>query len=371
MKAKPRILFFMQLPPPVHGVSQINLLILGNPIIQERYSTNLLEIKFSTHYSDIRKISLAKFFRMFILIIKLTGKLIFYRPQVVYFSIMPIGKGFLRDIVFVLILRIFRKKIIYHLHNRGIAQYAKKKLNKVIYRLVFNNSTIVHLSEKLAAEELEPLELENTQIFIVPNTAIDYFPEHKTRKNNEPLKLLFLSNLMPEKGVFQLINCLNKILDTIPEFELHLIGAPTHNFENYYRNLLETMPELRNKIIYHGPLYGSEKCKLLACSDIFVFPSVFSEECMPLVILEAMQFELPVVANNIGSLDTIVIHGENGSLSDPANFDEFGRNLIELLNNKEKRIAMGTNGRLRYLRYFNTETFQIKIEQVISKTIYG
>ena len=101
MTEKIKILYLIQLPPPVHGVSSINEFVYQNARINENMEKHLLEIKFSNDISELRKTTLSKIMHFFKLLLHLRNTLKQINPDYVYFSIMPVGKGFWRDLLFV------------------------------------------------------------------------------------------------------------------------------------------------------------------------------------------------------------------------------------------------------------------------------
>ena len=54
-------------------------------------------------------------------------------------------------------------------------------------------------------------------------------------------------------------------------------------------------------------------------------------------VLDAMGYGLPIVSTNVGGIPKIVHQGENGACCDPGNIEQFSKEIIELLLNKEKR----------------------------------
>ena len=68
---------------------------------------------------------------------------------------------------------------------------------------------------------------------------------------------------------------------------------------------------LNDRIAYVGRKVGEEKEAFFRQSDVFVFPTYYYNECFPLVILEAMEYKLPVISTNEGGIPDIVKDGEN------------------------------------------------------------
>src|SRR5437868_12020924 len=94
---KHKVLFIVQLPPPIHGVSVMNQYAVNNPFLKENYQIHILTLDFGQTLKDIGKIKLGKLIRMIRFLFKLCFELISFRPDLVYFTIMPTGKTFYRD----------------------------------------------------------------------------------------------------------------------------------------------------------------------------------------------------------------------------------------------------------------------------------
>ena len=181
----------------------------------------------------------------------------------------------------------------------------KKKDIVLLYRWIFKNSVVIHLSEKLIDEEFSLLNLKKTKFYAIPNGVVLEIDDFQ-KKKNDTINLLFLSNLFAEKGIFDLLQVFEKLCHEHSNIFLSIAGAPLYNFDKELQQYLAEKPHLKEKVNYIGPVYGEKKVQLLKDSDIFVFPSYFSEECFPLVILEAMAAGLPVVASDIGAVSEII-----------------------------------------------------------------
>jgi len=104
--------------------------------------------------------------------------------------------------------------------------------------------------------------------------------------------VLFLGRLVPEKGAHYLIKAF-KNLDT--DLKLLIVGGICHT-DSYGENLLE-MAQGDKRIVFTGPLYGEEKAEVFSNAKFFVLPSDL--EGMPIVLLEAMSYGLPVLSSDI------------------------------------------------------------------------
>jgi glycosyltransferase involved in cell wall biosynthesis len=79
--------------------------------------------------------------------------------------------------------------------------------------------------------------------------------------------------------------------------------------------------------------------------DVFCLPSF--AEGIPIVLMEAMARELPVVATAIMGVPELVVHGRSGLLVPPGRADELAAALEELARSPELRGQLGSAGRER------------------------
>ena len=76
-----KILYLIQLPPPVHGVSTINSLIFNSEYINERNDKCLLELKFCDELTQLRKVNPEKIIKFLSLLRKLRDTLKNEKPD--------------------------------------------------------------------------------------------------------------------------------------------------------------------------------------------------------------------------------------------------------------------------------------------------
>jgi glycosyltransferase involved in cell wall biosynthesis len=74
-------------------------------------------------------------------------------------------------------------------------------------------------------------------------------------------------------------------------------------------------------------------------ADIFVLPS--QSEGMSNALLEAMACGLPAIATRVGAAETMIEHGRNGLLVDPADPEGLARALDRLIEDPETRQSIG------------------------------
>lgn len=102
--------------------------------------------------------------------------------------------------------------------------------------------------------------------------------------------------------------------------------------------------DITNYVVYLGWISEKEKDLLLRKTDIYVLPSY--SECMPMSILEAMSYSIPVVSTFVGGIPELVSDGETGFLISPGDLDALYKKLEFLIQNRTLREEFGEKGRL-------------------------
>jgi glycosyltransferase involved in cell wall biosynthesis len=358
-----RGLFFVQRPPPIHGVSIMNERVLADPQLRRHIWMDVLPIDYSSELSQINRFSVAKVWRWVSLLFALSMRLVKTRPQFVYFTPVPTGVGFVRDLPFIALIKFFRVLPIIHLHGRGIAERAARPVWRMLYELGLRHCTVVSASAGMRESELGRLRLPGGRHYVVPNAidSVDIFRFVVPRERTGRPRLLFLSGTFPFKGVFVLLEAACRLRDRRIDFELEIVGSSTVEHESSIRrfvaaNQLESSTRLR------GALYGQDKCAAFGRADVFVHPTL--NDYFPLVLLEAMQFGLPIVSTHIGAIPEMVTDGVQGYLVAPHDVDALADAIAAMLQDHSLRRKMAAASRCRYLERYTPERFSANLSAV-------
>jgi len=322
-----KILFFVQMPPPVHGAALSNRKVVNSKSLQSKFLTRLNAINFSRSLEEMQSKSALKFFKIFVIVFRLVKDLIFFRPDVVYFSISPVGSSFLRDVLFVLIIKIFRVKLLYHLHGKGIADIKSKPL-LFIYRFVFRNSTVICLSEGLS-KDIDHVK-SNAVVEICPNGVSDSFYS----KRDKVINVTFLSNLLPLKGVYVFLDAMTLLLESGCDVEVNLAGPFNKKFSEQDLELyLSRSSRLKSKIKVYGMVNEAQKKELLAKTDILTHPTM--NDAQPLVLIEAMAAGCFIISTRQGGIPDILDGQCFASLIDQADPKLVYEEVVEVIRDSD------------------------------------
>ena len=364
---KHNILFLIQLPPPIHGVSVINKHIYNLDVFSEHFEKDYIELKFSKNLETLSQLSFEKIYLTFKIGFGLIKKCIAFRPKFIYFTISPSNKTFYRDLLYVLIIKVMRVYPIYHLHGKGITEkIAKHPFLLKIYRWAFNNSTIIHLSNGLMASEITPLQLKNAKFYILQNGIEKVEDSSLFKIEDKEDDILFLSNLFPSKGIFVLLEALQLVIKELPLIKVNIVGNTVNKeiLENV-NNIIESSA-LRNNVFVHGSKTGNQKNVFFESSKIFVHPTL--NDAFPLVILEALQYGLPIISTYEGAIPEII--DENTGVLLPKNEPKILADaIVKMLNNKTDLIAMSANCHSKFTEQFSFEHFDNNVNVIFQSIL--
>lgn len=128
---------------------------------------------------------------------------------------------------------------------------------------------------------------------------------------------------------------------------------------------LARAPELEGAV--HLPGLQEEVRPYLAAMDVLLISSEF--EGLPLVLLEAMAMEVPVVATAVGGIPEAVVDGETGRLVPPGEAGPLAAAVADLLADREARRAMGRAARRRAAECFSTERMLTELETLYREVL--
>ena len=273
-----------------------------------------------------------------------------------------------RDIAILLATRWMFRAVIFHFHAGGVSE-AYDRLPaplRPLYRRVYCGADAgIRLSE-LTPDDAGALATKATHV--VPNGVPDNVPAGeppRPRPADVPV-LLYVGVLCESKGVLVLLEACARLMGRGVRFRLALVGAPQP--AAFGQALTEAIDGhgLTDYVELCGVRSGPEKWHTYGAASVFCFPTFFESEAFPVVLLEAMQFELPVVASRWRGIPSIVDDGRTGFLVPPGDAVALAERIETLLTDRELAEGMGRRGRARFLDGFTLEVFRRNMEAVIA-----
>lgn len=262
------------------------------------------------------------------------------------------------------------KHIIVFVHGWDVAFSRKIRKNRlarfVTQRLLQRASAILVLARQFK-DELCDLGLDDQKIFIL-TTMFDrkLFEGIQRRRRDSRTRLLFLSRLIKEKGIHELLAAFLLITERVVAIEL-VIAGDGPEFSTVQKWI--TAHNLAHQVILVGYLSNQDKAQALADADIFVFPS-YTEGC-PISLLEAMAAGLPAITTSVGGIPDFFVDDENGVLLKSLSPACMATAIEKLVADKDKQNRIRSrNKQQAWERYEGarvTRTIEGIYEAVIAK----
>ena len=367
MCKKKKILFIMHMPPPMHGAAQIGQYIHDSKIINENFECLYINPSASSDVKDVGKLSIRKISFLFERLLEIKRVVKEWNPDLVYITPSAWDWGFYRDFLTVRLLKSQHCKIVSHFHNKGVDSFESRWYNKKLYRSFFKGMKVIFLSNKLVdefREYLSPLD-----IYICPNGIVPQNTSNIHRNQcGSPYSFLFLSNMMEEKGVWILLEACKILHEKGVDFNCHYIGKWADITEDMFNQRLLQM-NLTSCVYAHGPQYGASKIPFFQKSDAFVFPSYYHGETFGLVLLEAMDFGLPVIGTGIAGMLDVIEDNITGFQVMPRDPVSLSRVMQWLIENPQKSIEMGQKGREKFSNEYTVDIFERNIYNILQNCL--
>ena len=248
----------------------------------------------------------------------------------VYIALGTSRAGFFRDALMIWPAFIMGRRVVVHLHGGGYKNFYESGpswLRKII-RYMFNKVDVFIVLGRLLRDQFDFVDGIDKKIRIVPNGfPLDFQnPNPKTISKDEPLRILYLSNLIPSKGYLDVLEACRILVQKrkIPvrcDFCGAFVKTVTEKEERFhdktsFLKLIHGL-NLQDFVNYHGTVRGDQKLNFLHKGNVFVLPTYYPWEGQPISIIEALAHGMPVISTSYRGIPEQVIDGYNGFFVPP------------------------------------------------------
>jgi glycosyltransferase involved in cell wall biosynthesis len=369
---RPAVLALLHLPPPVHGASTMAAqLAAGDGAGTVRL--RVVPLRFARGHGDLGRASPRKAAIALGVAARQLAELIFRRPDAGYMALSTRGAPMLRDALYLRLFRLWRVPYAVHLHTLGLPDTLRDAPAPVRWWVAgaLRGAARVIVLNRVHARELETL-IPGGRVAEVPNGIPDLPDAHaaggrETGADGGRRRVLFLSNMLREKGPLELLEALPAIRAAHPSVRPTFAGdwpdpAVRQRFLARSRQL-----GLDPWIEVVGPVDGGARRALLDEAAVFVFPSYHPTECCPLAVIEAMRQGVPVVAARQGGVPELV--GDAGVLVPPRDPDALARAVAALLADPAGALRLGTAARERFERLHRADRWERAVATVLQAAL--
>lgn len=360
-----KVLVVGQTPPPYGGQAMMIARLVNADF--KRVKIVHIRMNFSDSFKSVGKPSLSKIFHLPILIIRIWRARIMENVKVLYFP--PAGPNLnpvLRDIIILLSVRIFFRKTIFHFRASGVSELVRKAFFpiRMLAKLAYNKPDVaIQLSMLNPADGAyfrarRIVEIKNG----LEDAALPFVPIH--RAADKVVRILTVGVIKESKGIFVILDAVKSLKDKSLRFEFACVGDfDSAELEKKVKNRVHEL-NIDDRVVFPGIRLGAEKWTEYEAADIFCFPTFFESESFGNVAVEAMMFELPVVATRWRGVQDIVIDGTTGFLVPIRDSTALAAKIEILMSDYSLRQRMGVKGRERFLSEFQLATHLNNMENL-------
>lgn len=146
--------------------------------------------------------------------------------------------------------------------------------------------------------------------------------------------VLFLGEIGQRKGAYDLPAVIRGVRAVMPQVRFVIGGSG--DIEGV-RGMLDAAD--RDAVEFPGWVRGEDKARLLRESSLYILPSY--NEGLPMSILDAMGYALPIVSTTVGGIPQLVTNGRNGMLTAPGDTKAMADAIVDILGTQGRAQAYG------------------------------
>lgn len=241
------------------------------------------------------------------------------------------GISFKRSTYFAKVARFFKKKVILHIHGGNFKRFYNSSPKNIKSELLKCNKIIALTNDWKDFFEKE-VGLKN--VIVIENVIP--VPQLREGYTNEKIHLLFLGLIHKDKGIYDLLDVIKEHKNEFKnQIQVHIGGLG--EVERLVSKIKQY--DIEDIVKYEGWVAGERKIQLMNLVDALILPSYI--EGLPMVILEAMSYGLPILSTPVGGIPEVVTK-ENGILFNPGERRDIYRAISQfLLLSSNDRNMMG------------------------------
>lgn len=364
---KKKILVVGQTPPPYGGQAM-----MIKHLLDGHYQTmDLFHVRmcFSKEFSERGKLSLYKITHLLNVIYQIWKTRFSRHVDTLYYPLSSAPKvALLRDVIILCFTRFLFKTTIYHFHASGISEELPKYnlfLRKICY-YILKKPTIGITSSIHNPKDAEYLQAK--YVFVIPLGIPDenIMESRKRFGDKSYITVMFMGLLNGTKGEGYVLDAISKVNQTGRHVKYVVAGRfESEEYKKYFMQKISEN-ELDEKVEYLGVVTGEKKKNAFMSSDVFCFPTFFPSESFGIVLLEAMMYQMPVIASRWRGVQSVVEEGLNGFLVDIKDVNQIANCLIDLYDHRDKIEEMGHKARNLFVEKYELSNYLSNMENAMT-----
>lgn len=261
----------------------------------------------------------------------------------------------------------FRKKVVLHVHASRFKDFyndSSAKKRKWIKRILTKVNVLIVLSESWK-EWFINIGVPQDKIVILHNITPYPTIMPTAKKEDGKIHFLFLGEIGKRKGVFDIIRgiAMNKN-QLLGRMELKIGG--NKNEEELRKQIKDY--NLQEIVTFEGWVSGNKKLELLNWADVYILPSF--NEGLPISILEAMSYGMPIISTPVGGIPEVLKDNLNGTIITPGNAKEISNAMMKYIMTPDIIKKEGQESK-NIVKYYLPEYVFNHLKNIYEKLIYS
>jgi glycosyltransferase involved in cell wall biosynthesis len=368
-KIMERVLVVGQTPPPVNGQTVMIQRFLDGEY--EGLRLHHVRMKFSRSIDEVGTFQIRK---LLLLLTTWTGIVAGRwksRAEILYYP--PAGPTLIpviRDIILLLGTRWMFRYTVFHFHAAGLTEIYPRlpRILKPLYNLAYRKADLAIFTAKSRSTAGVQLgaKIVTAIPYGIPDDAQGWNPDRKRSDDDAPC-ILFMGILCEGKGLITLIEACSILKKKDVPFRVVCGGTWDAGTSREEVEALIESHGMTGAFSFPGVLWGESKSKAFKDADIFCFPSHYFAESSPVVLTEAMSFQLPIVTTNWRGIPDVVGDSGGAFVVEPKKPGLVAESLEKLLRDSELRAAMGKKSRAWFCEHGTIEKYRQNMELALLK----
>jgi glycosyltransferase involved in cell wall biosynthesis len=204
--------------------------------------------------------------------------------------------------------------------------------------------------------------MEEKRIHVLFNFAEDYLLDPENKKDFSGMRIVYLSSLMKEKGIFILLEALLELEKRNLNYQARIAGNMDPKSKEA---ILAVMGKLKNTV-YLGTVEGTEKKRLMQWSNVFVLPTFYKMEGQPISIIEAMATGNLIVTARLEGIMDLMRHKEQGFFLEDNSTENLVETLIFIEKNMDLTERIALNNKDYFLKNFTLSRFREQLLKILN-----
>ncbi len=295
-----------------------------------------------------------RFMRLLLSPLFLAATIVFRHVSLVHINTSLNRRAYWRDLAYLAVSKMLGARVVYQVHGGALPQrfFAGSKFLTALLRSTLKAPDLVVV---LAQVELEAYRnfVPEQRVVALPN-GIDCRPYGAVptvqSDEGQPLRMVYIGRIAREKGLYETLQGLRLAHELGVDARLAIAGSGDE--EPRLRRYAQALG-IAGRTCFVGPVFGSDKVKLLAGADVMVLPSY--SEGLPYALLESMAAGIPVIATPVGAIPDVVTDGIHGFLIPPRDGKAIAESLAIMAGDRERLAWMSRACRRRVRAAFTIE----------------